>query len=544
MKKLLSLLLVAGMVFSLIACASGQGSQNPALESTTQSPDLDQTSSQTVTENSEAARYGGTATITMNLYPGDTYDPMHTSGWKSYVWSMNVYENIISRDTDGNFCPGVCDFELSEDQLTLKLWVRDGVTFHNGDPVDIEDVKASLDRACSKVSRIKKHVAPYIQSCEIDGDVMTLQFSAYDPTTLYYFSSDQTWNVVLPKEICEKYGDEPIINQEDAIGTGPYYVTTDSEPGVKMVLKRYEDYVPVAEGHTGMAAPKKAYLDSIVVLGYDDVSVSMMALLNGDLNCTYYDSNYAEMLSATDNLTYFPDKDTNICYLAFNCINPSRPSYDPNIRKAVAAALDYAELMEYYYPLGYNSTSSPTVGNYYAEAYASADYHGNANLELAKQYLDAAGYNGEDLVYLVDPEFTDIAPIIKAQLNAAGINVKLEYMDNTSLDEYILNHDNPYDFTYVKSKVCEYVPTILAENFMVAHWDNQEKADLLAQLNTYPVGSEESIAVWKQLDKMLAEYCPSISLGNGGLQMVFTNMEWNCEGSWRYWWNAYYLPEN
>ena len=544
MKRFFALLLALVMTVGLAACTSGEQNDGPDASNNPSGSigPSGEVSPGPGTVDEESARYGGTFVFAAT--PGDTYDPMFTSGWKSYYWSMNVYENVISRDAEGNLCPGVCNFELSEDSLTLKLWVRDGVTFHNGDPVDIEDVKASLDRASVKVSRTKNHVYKYLDSMEIEGGVLTMHFNTYDVTTMYYLSANQTWNVVLPKEICEKYGvDNAITDVADAIGTGPYTVDPSSEPGVKMVLNRYDGYTPVEEGHTGMGAPKKAYFDTIIVQKFGDDSVTMMSLMDGSLDFALYSDEWSSVLSGYDNLIIYPDRDVNANYINFNCMNPSRPVYNANIRKAIAAALDYSEIMAYQYPLGFNKSSSPiSEGAYYAGIYASADYHGGANVELAKKYLKDAGYNGEKIVYVTDA--TDsLAPLLKTQLAAAGIELEVEYMDSGSIDEYIQNHSNPYDFTVQRSAVCDYIPTTLATNFMQDHWENARKTELLSELGKLVYGSEESIAAWKELDQLLADECPSICIGNGGSYYVANNLNWNCEGVWRYWWNAYFYND-
>ena len=82
-------------------------------------------------------QYGGVLNLAWTGNGSDSLDPLYNTGWLTYIWATNVFETAISRDADGNFVPCVCNFELSEDRMTLKLWVRDGVTFHNGDPVTI-----------------------------------------------------------------------------------------------------------------------------------------------------------------------------------------------------------------------------------------------------------------------------------------------------------------------------------------------------------------------------------------------------------------------
>ena len=128
MKKFVSVLLAMLMLLSLVACggepavSGGSGSQPPV--------------------DAVDNRYGGTLDVCYTLNLGKTLDPIHTTGWKMYIWTNYVFENIIARGADGSYQPGVCNFELSDDMLTLKRWVAEGKTFHNGDPVTIDDVVA------------------------------------------------------------------------------------------------------------------------------------------------------------------------------------------------------------------------------------------------------------------------------------------------------------------------------------------------------------------------------------------------------------------
>ena len=123
MRKMIAVLLALVMVLSLAACGGKKAVQQGTREDSI---------------------YGGVLNIAYVGAGGANLDPTG-SGWDRYIWSTNVVENFLTRDSDGNIYPGVCDFELSEDNLTLTLWPREGVTFHNGDHMTAEDVKFSVE---------------------------------------------------------------------------------------------------------------------------------------------------------------------------------------------------------------------------------------------------------------------------------------------------------------------------------------------------------------------------------------------------------------
>ena len=116
------------------------------------------------------------------------------------------------------------------------MWVRENCYFNNGDPVDIYDVEASLNRHFTGfAANATKYVGKYISSMTIDeNQVMTIVFKAYHEKTMYYMAAYKTWLGIMPKEICEKYAEAPILDQvEDCIGTGPYKVV-DYEDGIQI----------------------------------------------------------------------------------------------------------------------------------------------------------------------------------------------------------------------------------------------------------------------------------------------------------------------
>ena len=129
MKKILLILLSILMLFSLVACGGGSNGED---------------GNEDGNEVAES-KYGGH----LNVVTGHTcnqIDYLVSLGTWGYNYATCVWENILTRDADYNIAPGVCEYELSDDMLTLKLWVRDGAKFHNGDDVDIYDIEASLDR--------------------------------------------------------------------------------------------------------------------------------------------------------------------------------------------------------------------------------------------------------------------------------------------------------------------------------------------------------------------------------------------------------------
>jgi peptide/nickel transport system substrate-binding protein len=93
-----------------------------------------------------AQQHGGTLIAAFSADPAG-FDPVRGPSGMSHVVIEQVYSTLMLLDPDANPIPGLAEsHEISEDGLEYTFKLREGVTFHNGDPLTAEDVKFSFDR--------------------------------------------------------------------------------------------------------------------------------------------------------------------------------------------------------------------------------------------------------------------------------------------------------------------------------------------------------------------------------------------------------------
>src|SRR5215213_4983802 len=81
------------------------------------------------------------------------FDPVRGPSGMSHVVIEQVYSTLMGLDPDAKPYPELAEsYEMSPDGLTYTFVLRQGVTFHNGDPLTAEDVKFSFDRLRAKDS--------------------------------------------------------------------------------------------------------------------------------------------------------------------------------------------------------------------------------------------------------------------------------------------------------------------------------------------------------------------------------------------------------
>lgn len=507
MKKSISVLLAIVMMVSMVACGTSAGNATEPVQVAETAEQA--TEAKTVEEvttaaevDPEAEKKGGVLDIAIYTDPG-SIDPHAVIGAEMYKWASSVYETPLSYDASGNLCPNVCDFELSEDGKTLKLWVRDGMTFHDGSTVEIEDVVASLERCALLQKDMKTNVIDIIESLDVKDGNATYIFSKYNPKTVDMLCSFKTIAAVMPKEICEKYGADTFTDVADVIGTGPYKLAKYT-PSIGYEMERYDGYAPVPEGHDGEAGPKKAYLDKINLWINTDNTSRFTALLNGEYDVVndVQDENYIELMKASG---YEPVRtnSTKTFYMAFNT-KGTRSVNDANLRKAIASMLDQDSCITINNAVSTASKDGsplPTSSLYYNDKFEKADYVGAKDIELAKKYLAESNYNGEEIVILAF-KFPDVCTVLEQDLKELGLNAKIVTMDTTAGNEFVADPNNAWDVIFAGATQVSAHPALLPKALVDTYWGSERKDELMKALKGERYGSAESLAQWDELSSL------------------------------------------
>ena len=528
-KKFLSLLLVLCMALGLLAgCGGGSGSG----------------SNKTI--SCDGPKYGGHLNV-HTMYNTNNIDYTQSTGVWGYVWASCVYENVLTRDADYNIAPGACNYELSEDGLTLKLWVRDGLTFHNGDKVDIYDIEASLTRFFKMYSSAKLFVTPYVKNMVVEGDTLTLTFTENREKIMYYLANGRTWCAVIPKETCEKYPNGIFTAVEDAVGTGPYKIT-NFVAGVRIDVEKFDGYVPCEEGRTGMAAPKMGYLDSISFHYNGNYSSSTLAMLSGEYDVSdVIEEDYLTMAEEKGLKKYNLGDTVTGLYAIFNTFGTNNQCAKyPSLRKAIMAAIDFEQFVNIYSDGGTTVGGSPIVlDKYDTDILQKADYYGATNMDAVEKYLEAAkaeGYDGDpiQLIATTNPQEVEMLALLGSYLDAAGINYDKQTMESVAYSKYISAADNNWDFI-ITYPLLGFTPGTLHDMISRHYWKSAEKDAVIEKLALAERDSEEYMNAWYELAQLMVDECPNVHLGT--TQWIWYHSEYlhtNDDGEQRFFYNAYW----
>ncbi|GAY75508.1 dipeptide-binding ABC transporter [Sporolactobacillus inulinus] len=401
MKKL-SLLTCFLLLFTIIsACSSG----NSAKESGTSA------------EADQKPVYGGTLTIA-DLNDAKGLDPHKETSAQSFHYIENMYDTLF-RYKDGKY--GVIDkdlvndYTISKDGKTYTLHLHDNVKFHNGDPLTSADVKYSIERIIKMGVRAQQFDA--VKSIDTP-DKTTVVITLKQAVAPFLTFLANPMNAIVNKTIVEKNGGK--LDQADA-GSGPFTLVSWKKDQ-EMVLKKNKSYF------------KKGlpYLDKVVFKAIPDSTARSTAIRNKELNIDLQLTAKDKML--LDHASGVTVKSVTGTYWEYIGLNVTKgPLKKKEVRDAIAWAVDRNALNK---QVKFGQATPLTGGPIPpGHAYdAKLDTFSKRDTAKAKQLLADAGYpDGFSITLKVgqNQDQVDAAQVIKDQLKAVGINVKIEQQEDS-----------------------------------------------------------------------------------------------------------------
>ena len=329
---------------------------------------------------------------------------------------------------DGKFEPRACDFTVSPDYTTFTFTMKEGLTWHDGKPVTIEDFKFTIDYRDAQEPSSFPLKRDKIESMSINGNSLTIVMNASYVTGL----NDFTTLRLLPKHI---YDGQTLASYEgmDAnINCGPYrYSGYDADAGT-LTFTRYDDYFG-----------GKANVKTVIFKMYSNWDTMIMALLSGEVDMVNRYGNgvdpvYIPALQSRDDITLQVVNSAAIPSMLIFA-NDKAPGNDVNFRKAVASAIDFEFARTV---LGSVNSVVGNTGIINSSTYGYRETEKNS-YDLAKfaghmaaygATKEAGGYyykNGEivslEITVRSDQSaYVRAAEIIANCLNVAGISCKID----------------------------------------------------------------------------------------------------------------------
>ena len=171
----------------------------------------------------------------------DDLDPQTaTGGMINHRVTVNVFEPLVWKDDAGEFIPVLAESWQNIDELTWEFALRQGVTFHNGEPFNAEAVKFSFERITDPdfETTDKFPTQVLLDRVEIIDDY-TIRIITTEPVPVLLAHLTRNGGFILAPD---HYRDLP---QDQAstqpVGTGPFQFVSWARDD-RVVLEAFDDY--------------------------------------------------------------------------------------------------------------------------------------------------------------------------------------------------------------------------------------------------------------------------------------------------------------
>jgi peptide/nickel transport system substrate-binding protein len=280
-----------------------------------------------------------------------TMDPHSQNEGLTNSMNGQVYETLVLRDRNLDIVPGLATSWQQTGPLTWRFKLRQGVMFHDGTPLTVDDVVFSVLRAQLPTANIAVYASAVGTPVAIDKDTIEFRLSKVNPVFLQHLNAV----FIMSRAWCEKHKvTKPLDfkNKEEsyaafnANGTGPYTLTL-RQPGIKTSYKRNPAWWGQRDNSKGVALGN---VQEAVFTPIANDATRLAALVSGELQFVIdpaprdvprlRNTSGVKVIDGPENRVLFIGMDQFRDELLYSSVKGKNPFKDIRVRQALYHAVD------------------------------------------------------------------------------------------------------------------------------------------------------------------------------------------------------------
>ena len=335
----------------------------------------------------------------------DSLNPYKLVSSGSEEIMMNVFEGLVMPTVDGGLYPAIAkEYNVSEDGLIYTFKIRNGIKFHNGNPLDVKDVEFSLRKMSGREGDTPAQAMfSNIEDIKITGeDEVTVTLKIPDAAFIYYLTE-----AIVPDENRD-------FLDKDPIGTGAFKIS-GYEREQKITLEKNNDYWG-----------EKAKVDKVEIFVTPNAETAFLKLLSGEIDILPRVD--AKRLNELKNFKTIAGAQNTVQLFALN--NKFEPFSHEEVRKAINLVVDKDAIIKNVmggYGIKLETNMSPVMKQYCIDNIGE-----QRDIEKAKELLKNAGYENLKFTVKVPSNYAmhvSTAQVITEQLKEADITMNIETVE-------------------------------------------------------------------------------------------------------------------
>lgn len=344
---------------------------------------------------------------------------------------VNGFETLLAKDPtseQSKFGPMLATEWDIVSPTEIVLSIRDGVKFHNGEEMTMDDVVFSLENMIvpgypARLERSKEFFGNFDQVEVTDDNKLRIISKKPEPLIELILAAQQ--GMIIPKDYTMGLTGDPNVAEESdfiafrqaPVGTGPYRYA-EFVPETRLVWERFDDY-------WGEPAP----YERISVRRIPELSARVTALVNGEVDMiTNVPPDQLDVINGTPGYKTAGGV-TPLFHIMYFGGGDRGKIITKELRQAMVRAVDRDLLNEALWggqAVVPNTHTYPQYGPYYTPDIMTFEY----DLDEAKRIVAENGLEGTTLPFYTDPIYYTngllAAQAMQEMWREIGINVELE----------------------------------------------------------------------------------------------------------------------
>lgn len=380
------------------------------------------------------------------IYGSGDYTGINPALYEHGEINSLLFIGLTAHDGADSIVPAAAErWEYDESAFSYTFHLREGLTFHDGEPLGAEDVKFTLEAIMDPVngSEIASNYEEIKSILVIDDKTVEIKLSAPNFAILDYLTVG-----ILPKHLLEGQEMTTASFNTNPIGAGPYKLT-EWDMGQRIVLTKFDGYY--------QGAPK---IGKIVFKIVPDSDARVMQLRSGELDLAQITPKTIKEFKSDEAYKVYVMNTADYRGIMYNMNSDFFKNHRelPNIldyginKQAIVDSV----LLGYGY-VAYSPLQAGPYNNAKMGKYSSYDP------EKAKRLLEEAGWsmgesgyyekNGEELAFTInngqsDQVRIDMSNICAQNLKEIGVNATVKINMQTDWahqDAYLIGWGSPFD---------------------------------------------------------------------------------------------------
>lgn len=379
------------------------------------------------------------------IYGSGDYSAINPALYEHGEINLLLFAGLTGHDAQGKVVPGLAsEWSFDDSTCTYRFTLREGLTFHDGEPLTAKDVKFTIE-AIQNPDNGSENASNYedVKAVKVIDDThVDIVLDAPNEAMPDYMSIG-----ILPEHLLKDVDMTTADFNQNPVGAGPYKLVS-WDMGQSIVMEKFHGY--------WQGEPK---IDNVIFKIVEDTDARALQLESGDLNFAQITPKSASGFENNENFNTYEMNTSDYRGIMYNFNNefwqkhrelPAILSYGVD-REAIidSVLLGYGE--KAYSPLQAGAYNNPDIEKY--------EY----NPKKAEKLLQEAGWTkGKDGIYEKDGDklsFTincaqgdqvriDMANICAQNFGDMGVDVKVDVpaeVDWANQDTYLIGWGSPFD---------------------------------------------------------------------------------------------------